>query len=365
MKMHTDARTLEDGSLIEGDICIIGAGAAGISMALDWIDTPYNVILLEGGGFQLEKEMQDLYRAENIGRQYYAIEAARWHFFGGTTMHWGGFCSPYDPVDFKKRDWVPHSGWPISREDLEPFYPRAQKVVGIGPSEYWDVDYWARKDDRLAKLPFDEDRVWTKMWQVAKRPGALLGVTYRKPIEEASNVHLYTYANVCNIEANESVRQVDGLEIRCMNGKTHKVRAKHYILACGAIQNARMLLASNSQAPAGLGNEHDLVGRFFMEHLEIHSAFMLLMEAAPMKVYGINLFESIEFFEGIRAELSLSEALQAEHRLLNCTAGVSLVPESENLTNVFERWQEYDAGQKLGERIFGAYEAYQSDPDKK
>ena len=117
--MHTDARTLEDGTLIEGDICIVGAGAAGISMALEWANTPYRVILLEGGGFDLEKEMQELYRAENIGRPYYGIDAARWHFFGGTTGHWGGMCSPYDPIDFKKRDWVPYSGWPITREDLD------------------------------------------------------------------------------------------------------------------------------------------------------------------------------------------------------------------------------------------------------
>ena len=83
--MHTDASTLETGTLLEGDLCIIGAGAAGISLALEWIGTPYKVLLLEGGGFDIEAEMQDLYRGEIVGQPYYPLEAARLHFFGGTA----------------------------------------------------------------------------------------------------------------------------------------------------------------------------------------------------------------------------------------------------------------------------------------
>ena len=134
--MHTDARTLENGSVIDGDLCIVGAGAAGISIALQWLNSPRRVILLEGGGFDLEPAMQDLYRGDIVGQPYYPLQSARLHYFGGTTGHWAGFCSPYDPIDFEKRDWVPHSGWPIRREDLDPFYPRAQKVLELGPYKY-------------------------------------------------------------------------------------------------------------------------------------------------------------------------------------------------------------------------------------
>lgn len=363
--MHTDARTLDNGTLIEGDICIVGAGAAGISMALEWKDTPYKVILLEGGGFDLEAEMQALYRAENIGRHYYALEAARWHVFGGTTGHWGGFCSPYDPIDFKKRDWVPHSGWPIERKDLDPYYARAQQVVGIGPPEYWNADHWAQQDPRRAQLPFDQERVWTKMWQFCTtQPEARFGSYYRDAIVGAENIHLYTYGNVCNIEANEPVSQVEGLQVRCLNGKEHQVRARYYVLACGAIQNARLLLSSNSQASAGLGNDHDLVGRFFMEHLEVHVAYLLLPASAPLKLYGLNLFEVLEHLDRSRGELALSESLQREHRLLNGTAVLSPVPESEKLTSMFDTWQEYDAGAKFLDRFYKAYAAYQQGEGK-
>src|SRR5580700_12217901 len=130
--MHTDARKLPDNTLIEGDICIIGAGAAGISIALDWMNTPYKVILLEGGGFEYDEQVQELYAGRTTGQRYYPLKSARLHYFGGTTGHWAGFCSTFDEIDFERRDWVPYSGWPISRKDLDPFYIRAHKNLELG-----------------------------------------------------------------------------------------------------------------------------------------------------------------------------------------------------------------------------------------
>src|SRR5678816_3657587 len=118
--MHVDARTIDSGSLIEGDVCIVGAGAAGISMALDWINAPHRIILLEGGGFEYDPQVQELYAGKTTGQPYYPLKSARLHYFGGTTGHWAGYCSPFDEIDFIKRDWVPHSGWPITRKDLDP-----------------------------------------------------------------------------------------------------------------------------------------------------------------------------------------------------------------------------------------------------
>src|SRR5260221_13306962 len=116
--MHHDARILENASRIEGDICIVGAGAAGISMALEWINTPYKVILLEGGGFEYDEQVQELYAGKTTGQRYYALQSSRLHYFGGTTGHWAGMCSTFEPIDFIKRDWVEHSGWPIRRREV-------------------------------------------------------------------------------------------------------------------------------------------------------------------------------------------------------------------------------------------------------
>jgi choline dehydrogenase-like flavoprotein len=314
--MHIDAKTLPDHTLIEGDICIIGAGAAGISMALEWINTPYKVILLEGGGFEYEAQMQDLYKGKTTGQRYYPLESARLHYFGGTTGHWAGFCSPLDPIDFKKRDWVPHSGWPIKREDLDPFYARAQKNLDLGPYEY-DETYWKAKDQSLDSLPFNEAVVFNKMWQFS--PPTRFGTKYKDTIVHAANIHLYTYANVTDITANEHASTIKEVTVKNLAGKTHTVRAKYFVVACCAIQNARLLLASNKQSPKGLGNNNDLVGRYFMEHLEIKSAELWLTEPELLKLYAWEYGKT-----KARAELAISEEKQRELKILNGTA--SFIP---------------------------------------
>jgi choline dehydrogenase-like flavoprotein len=314
--MHIDARNLPNQTLIEGDICIIGAGAAGISMALEWIDTPYKVILLEGGGFEYETQMQDLYKGKTTGQRYYPLESARLHYFGGTTGHWSGFCSPLDPIDFEQRDWVPHSGWPINRQDLDPFYARAHKNLDLGPYEYAE-SYWKEKDPSLDSLPFNEEVVFNKMWQFS--PPTRFGTKYKDTIVNAPNIHLYTYANVTNIAANEHASNIQEVTIKNFAGKEHTVRAKYFVTACCAIQNARLLLVSNKQSPKGLGNENDLVGRYFMEHLEIKSAELWLTEPEILKLYAWEYGKT-----KARAELAISADKQRELKILNGTA--SLMP---------------------------------------
>jgi choline dehydrogenase-like flavoprotein len=329
--VHIDARTLQDGSVIEGDLCIVGAGAAGISMAMEWIGASQRVILLEAGGFEYDARMQELYRGEIVGLPYFPLQAARLHYFGGTTGHWAGFCSPFDPIDFEAREWVPHSGWPFERAHLEPYYARAQRVLELGPYEY-DVAQWQRRDPRLVPFPLDPSVVFTKMWQFS--PPTRFGTRYRDAIVGAKNVQLYTNAIVREIEPSEGVTAVDGLRVRTLEGKELRVRAKHYVLATCSIQNARLLLASNSRVEAGLGNANDLVGRYFMEHLEMPSGvFVELGDRAvntAMYAFEWGLTKA-------RGELALDEAVQRQRRVLNAT--VSLYPQSldEEGKSTFQR----------------------------
>jgi choline dehydrogenase-like flavoprotein len=316
--MHTDARDLEAQSLIEGDLCIVGAGAAGISMALEWIGTGQRVVLLEGGGFDYDPRMQELYRGENVGLPYFPLQSARLHYFGGTTGQWAGFCSTLDPQDLAVRDWVPHSGWPITRGELDPFYARAQPILQLGPNG-WTADGWRQRDPALVPFPLDRRVAWTKMWQFS--PPARFGTLYRQRIVDAPNVHLYTHANVVDITANDGVSAVQELRVRTLEGKEHRVRAKRYVLACSTIQNARLLLASNRQATAGLGNANDLVGRFFMEHLEMPTGNLVTLGKTPPSV------QMYDFGWGrtkARGELALSADVQRRRRILNAT--VSLTP---------------------------------------
>jgi choline dehydrogenase-like flavoprotein len=315
--MHRDATQLENHSVIEGDICIVGAGVAGIAMALDWINTPYKVILLEGGGFNVESKMQDLYRGKSIGQRYYPLHSQRLHYFGGTSGHWAGFCSPFDPIDFKRRDWVEHSGWPIQYDDVLPHYEQARKVVEIDSSNF-DFEFWRKTDPELKPLPLDKKVLWNKMWQFS--PPTRFGTRYKEDILKGGNIFLYTHANVVNIETDDAVSTVKQVRIKNLDGKEHTVKAKCFVMACCAIQNARMLLASNLQAPKGLGNDRDLVGRFFMDHMEVMTSDLFMPFERPIKLYYPWVYSDTK----VRAELAMTENKQAELRVLNGTA--SLMP---------------------------------------
>jgi len=312
--MHTDTRFLPNNSTIEGEICIVGAGAAGVSMALDLSDSGKKVILLEGGGFEFEQQMQDLYRGKSTGQRYYPLHGTRLHYFGGTTGHWAGMCAPFDDIDFETRTWVPDSGWPISKKDLDPYYAKAHKILQLGPYEY-DLSYWQKESADLIPFPIDQEVVWNKMWQFSE---ARFGKLYKDEVIASKKIHLYTYANVVDIVANENVSEIQELKIKNHAGKSHTIKAKQFILACGAIQNARILLASNTQAKNGLGNDNDIVGRFFMEHLEIASGELWLAKPFPTDLYTR--------WGQPRAELAITRKAQTENRILNGT--LSLTPMS-------------------------------------
>ena len=337
--MHIDARKLENNSLIEGDICIIGAGAAGISMALEWVGTPYKVILLEAGGFEYDEQVQELYAGKTTGQHYFPLKSIRLHYFGGTTGHWAGWCAEFDEIDFKKRDWIPKSGWPITLNDIKPFYPRAQQYVEVGPDDF-TVEHWCEKDETLKPLPLEKNKVWSKMWQFS--PPTRFGSKYKEPIINAKNIHLFTYANVVDILANENVSEVKEVTVKNHAGKQHRVKAKYFILACCSIQNARLLLSANKQAAKGLGNDYDHVGRYFMEHLEIKTGSLWLADPADVKLYMMQFGVT-----KARAELAISEEMQTQHKILNGTSSLFPLEMAANRPAFIEIWEDdKDAMQK-------------------
>lgn len=330
--MHIDARNLENNSLIEGDICIAGAGAAGISMALEWMNTSHKVILLEGGGFEYDEQVQELYAGKTTGQRYFPLKSIRLHYFGGTTGHWAGWCAEFDPIDFKKRHWITRSGWPITLEDVKLFYPRAQKYVEVGPDDF-SVAHWQEKDPTLKPFQLDENKVWSKMWQFS--PPTRFGTKYKDVIVNAKNIHLYTYANLVDITASENVSEIKEVTIKNYAGKQHRVRAKYFIVACCSVQNARILLAANKQAAKGLGNDYDHVGRYFMEHLEIKTGSLWVADPADVKLYMIEFGKT-----KARAELAISETLQTQYQILNGTSSLSPLEMAINEPSFIEIWQD-------------------------
>lgn len=262
--MFIDGRNVPDGTIVETEIAIIGAGAAGISIARALRNMDARVVLIESGGFDFDPDTQELYSGESVGVPY-TLDTSRLRYFGGSTNHWGGWCRPFEPIDFEQRDWVPHSGWPITRADLDPYYVRANEVCQIGPFIYDDPAAFS-EGGKYKPLDLGKE-VMTRWFEYS--PPTRFGWLYRPDIEKASNIKAFLNSNVMEIVPNAEATKVERLRIGTLTGRRFEVRPQTVILATGGIENARMLLLSNSVEKGGLGNGRGLVGRYFMEHPHI------------------------------------------------------------------------------------------------
>ena len=246
---------------VETDLCIIGAGPAGIAMARTFIGTSVNVCVIESGGLAGEESSQALYEGSSIGSPAFDPGISRLRAFGGSCNLWGGGCIPLSSSDLGPRDWVPHSGWPLSYAELEPYYARAQIFCRIESHDFVSGSFLT--PPARPPVPFDASRLVN---QIFVRSPILFGAAYRSELEQAPNITVLLHANLLELEASLSGSSVRQARIGALGGRQGVVRARHYVLACGGIENARLLLLSDSVVRHGLGNDHGLVGRYFMDH---------------------------------------------------------------------------------------------------
>lgn len=271
--MFTDSRELPSGHRIETDVCVVGAGAAGITIARELAGGKLDVCLLESGGLEADADSQALYDGQVSGLPYTPLRAARVRYFGGTTNHWSGWCRPLDPIDFEKRAWVPHSGWPFGVEELRPYYDRAQDVFGLRRVGF---DVASLVADAGLVLGLNRSVIDTAFFRFTAP--ARFGVMHRDELAAADNVNVYLHANATQIRPAAGSSAIEAVEAACLDGKRFEVAARFFVIATGGIENARLLLASNAVRPDGLGNDNGLVGRFFMDHPGITAGFALFSD---------------------------------------------------------------------------------------
>jgi choline dehydrogenase-like flavoprotein len=292
---------------LEADVAVIGAGAAGIATARRLVERGLSVALLESGGFDYEAETAELNDGENVGEPYYDLDSARLRFFGGTTAIWGGRCAHLDPIDFERRDWVPHSGWPFDAVELEPWYAEARGLLGLprsrAPRGKPNGLLGQLADDDLAVQHWEFDHQFDRF-----------GADRNSDLLKHPKLTVAVHATVREIVALPSGKAISHLEVLTPGGKRVEVHAPAYVLAAGGIENPRLLLASNSVAKCGLGNQNDLVGRFFMEHP--HGRGGTLTGAPAWRV--LSAFSNRQSDGAVVAPLlTASTALQARSGLLN------------------------------------------------
>lgn len=245
------------------DVCIVGSGPAGASLALGLRGTPLRVVVLESGGWQVGAETDELRAVEHSAEGIRIKPYSRERVVGGASTTWAGLTTPLDPVDFQVRPWVPFSGWPFDRESLVPWYREAARRFGLPDWERFEgpeglgiprsgrqVPAWRDLDEKVFLAPAQPPR---------------FGREFREAYQGTSP-DLLTDCTVTHLEGVRESGRVTKAMARLMDGRELAIPARMFVLAGGGIENPRILLNSTFACPDGLGNDRDQVGRCFMNH---------------------------------------------------------------------------------------------------
>ena len=309
--VFADLRKFENGRVIETDLCVIGAGAAGISIARALSNTSLNLCLVESGGLTPHAATQALYQGPVVNPASFPLDEVRKRQFGGSTALWGAQCRPLDEIDFETRDWVPHSGWPFGLDALAPYFPEAQDLCGLGPYDY-DVHTW--RSFGVDPILFDPAKLENRLWQIGSSP-VRFGDRYRADLKHANNVRVLLHANAVELGVNAASTHIETLRLKTLDGREAQIRARAFVLACGGIENPRLLLASNKVASRGIGNQNDLVGRFFMDHP--HAPLAVAKPRGGLDMFSVY-HKGVPHREiQLRLKVGLPPAVQRRERLLN------------------------------------------------
>jgi choline dehydrogenase-like flavoprotein len=308
------------------DVCIIGTGPAGITIARELSGTPLRVTLLESGGAVRQEASDALNEIESVGWPRVMDQwEVRNRVVGGSSATWKARCAPFDEIDMQARDWVPYSGWPTAIGNLSSYIDRSAKHLGLGAGNgITDDRIWALTGhSRMRTGPDpDPDKLLPMFWQFGRDPvNSYDRIRFSHfTADLGSNVTIVTNATVVRINANEPATAVESVEFAAVDGRLWKLSATTVVLCAGGIEHARLLLSSHNVVAQGLGNGRDLVGRFLMDHIRGPVArFQPGNTRAALKQFasfkspstGTNTFQ-----HGMR----LSPEVQRAERLLNCSA---------------------------------------------
>jgi choline dehydrogenase-like flavoprotein len=314
--MISDAEKVEHGACLRPDVCIVGAGAAGISLALSLTGQGLQVLLLESGRMQEDATTQALYAGEVVDERLHSpTDKYRQRRLGGTTAIWGGRCVPFDPIDFEKREWVADSGWPIRHEDLAPFYPQANQLAEAGRFAY-DADEVFGPGGAPLIRQLVSKVVRTNSLERFSCP-TNFGERYEARLRVARDIEVLLGANCTRVVLEADGRAVREVSVSTLGGKRFRVAARSTVLALGGLETARLLLASRDVAPLGVGNDHDVVGRYYMCHIA-GNVGQLTLSGSPSEVQHAYLRTP----EGIYCRRRMSIAPEEQRRcgLLNAVA---------------------------------------------
>jgi hypothetical protein len=281
------------------DVVIVGAGAAGIYLALALEKHGKKITLLEGGGLDYSDDSQLLYDGISIGKHHlpYGLKDSRMRFLGGSTNCRAGGCARLDNLDFKKRIWIENSGWPIEEKDLHLHYNNVEKFLQISQkSEPIETD-----DLRLNHF----NRKFLKYTPIQN-----FNSEFYDRLNHSQNISLVLNSNVSEfLYDGTTTKNVTGVKVINRQKRRFIFRGRDFIISCGGIASTTLL-----QGNLGIIHENAQknIGHYFSDHPIAPCASLLLKSDRKIKTaqdYWVN---------DLNPFYSLSEDIQERHRLANC-----------------------------------------------
>jgi choline dehydrogenase-like flavoprotein len=337
-------------SKFETDLAIIGGGPAGLTVAREFFGTSVRVLVIESGLLDETQEHAALAAVESIGEPQTELQkqkrvafhgasspiwsqdqqpyGVRCRALGGSSHAWAGKSAAFDPIDFASRSWVKSSGWPIKREDLDPYLDRAAHALNLGPNCYND-SLWKLIGIKAPEPSLEASGLRSFFWQFARdRIDQLDIMRFGREFASlrADNVRVLLNATVRQIKLTPDGSSFIGLDIATIDGMRSEVRANVAVVAASGIENPRLLLASNAVHSSGIGNTHDLVGRYLMDHAGARVARFEPRGVAPiMRRFGFYGLRHCGRTHMYMHGLAVSPEVQEREQLLN--SAVYFMPE--------------------------------------
>jgi choline dehydrogenase-like flavoprotein len=303
-----------DGQRLAADVCVIGSGAAGLTLATELCESSLKMIVLAGGPEHIAAHAQALYRVDMAGLRMGGAERLRFRAFGGSTRRWAGQLLPFVDEDFQAREWVPHSGWPISLADLAPYYTRASEALRVPPFPQGGRAQWPQ--DMPAADAFDQADFERYCSVFMANPD--MAHAHRRALAASKTVDVLLDASATELLADSS-GVIERARVRGAEHEEMAVEANTFVVCAGGLESTRILLAS------GLGVDRDMVGRFFQEHGGISVPFSSHDPKRLSGLLGLRSRGGLNYQPYLRA----SPALQRASRLPGASATITFEQPAE------------------------------------
>lgn len=244
-------------------IIVIGAGPAGITVTRRLAAARIPCVLLDAGGDSYSDESQSFYEGQTIGDYYFDLSTCRLRYLGGTSGHWTGWCRMLDRSDFEKRAWIPNSGWPIGREEIEPYFASTREILELR-------DF---KNDKAISQDFN----WIDL---IRSDPVRFGDKYYDELDKSEHVAVVLNTYATDLTARDGRITSANLYSNGRDGAA--IAADRFVVACGGIENSRLLLWSNARSPEPVVPDDRALGRYWMEHPEFVGGESIVRDYAAL-----------------------------------------------------------------------------------